>query len=85
MFSLKKKKLNPSSNSKNNFISSYGAGNFNSMREESELTMTRLVSQSKLSKGLEERGGKKMNGGVRLLLSPENRSYPSDVGEVVLP
>lgn len=55
------------------------------MREESELTMTRLVSQSKLSKGLEERGGEKMNGGVRLLLSPENRSYPSDVGEVVLP
>lgn len=56
---LKKKKLNPSSNSKNNFISSYEAGNFNSVREESELTMTRLVSHSKLSKELEERGGKK--------------------------
>lgn len=55
----KKKKLNPSSNSKNNFISSYRAGNFNSVREESELTMTRLVSQSKLSKELEERRGEK--------------------------
>lgn len=54
------------------------------MREESELTRTRLVSQSKLSKELEERREKKMNGGVRLLLSPENRSYPSDLGEVVL-
>lgn len=63
---------------KSNFISSYRAGNFNSVRGESELTRTRLVSQSKRREELEERREekKKMNGGYKASTISRKQKLP---------